>query len=302
MKLEKLTIELANEGLSKKQFSCTELTQGYLDKIKKENKELNDFLLVTEKLALEQAKNVDNKISKREKIGLLEGIPVALKDNILVKDQVTTAGSKILEKYKAPYDAFVVDRLKKAGAVIVGKTNLDEFAMGASTENSAFGVVKNPYDKTRVAGGSSGGSVVAVAANHCLGALGSDTGGSIRQPAAFCGVVGFKPSYGMVSRSGLIAMASSLDQIGPIGRTVKDVKLLFEAIRGKDSMDSTNIDPKSQLTKNKFQTNYKSQIPDLKIGIPKEYFGEGIDPDVKQNIQKANILFDISPCDQAFIQ
>lgn len=287
MKLENLTIESANRGLIKKEFSCIELTRAYLDKIKKENKELNDFLSITEKLALEQAENVDNKISKREKIGILEGIPIAIKDNILVKDYIVTAGSKILEKYKAPYDAFVVERLKEVGVIIVGKTNLDEFAMGSSTENSAFGVVKNPYDKTRVAGGSSGGSAVAVAANHCLGALGSDTGGSIRQPAAFCGVVGFKPSYGMVSRNGLIAMASSLDQIGPIAKTVNDVKLIFDVIRGKDDLDSTTIKaPKFQVQNSKQVQGAKSQFPNSKIGIPKEYFAEGLDSGVKEEIQK----------------
>ena len=277
MNFENLTIESARKGMIKKQFSCTELARFYLDKIKKENKEINDFLEITEKLALEQTKKVDDKIARREKIGPIEGIPIAIKDNILLEGYKATAGSKILENYLAPYDATVIKKLKKAGAVIIGKTNLDEFAMGSSTENSAFGVVKNPIDKTRVPGGSSGGSAAAVAANHCLGALGSDTGGSVRQPASFCGVVGFKPSYGMVSRYGLIAMASSLDQIGTFGRNVEDAKLIFDMVRGKDEMDSTTVE--SQKSKVKSQN--------LRIGVPKEYFAEGINLEVKEKIEKA---------------
>lgn len=280
MKLGDLTIESAHRGLMKKEFSAVELAKFCLEKIKKENKEINDFLEITEKLALEQAKKVDNKISQREKIGPIGGIPIAIKDNILVEDYKATAGSKILENYKAPYDATVVKRLKDAGAIIIGKTNLDEFAMGSSTENSAFGVVKNPLDKTRVPGGSSGGSAAAVAAGHCLGALGSDTGGSVRQPASFCGIVGFKPSYGMVSRYGLIAMASSLDQIGTFGKNVEDAKLIFDMIKGKDEMDATTVDLNS-----KSETSQK--IKTLKIGVPKEYFAQGINPEVKEKIEKA---------------
>ncbi len=270
----------AHKSLIKKEFSCSELTRAYLDKIKKENDGLNDFLHLTEKLALEQAKKVDDKIAGGEKIGQLEGTPMAIKDNILVEGHKTTAGSKILENYTAPYDATVIEKLKKAGAVMIGKTNLDEFAMGASTENSAFGSTKNPFDISRVPGGSSGGSAVAVAANHCLAALGSDTGGSIRQPASFCGVVGFKPSYGMVSRHGLIAMASSLDQIGALTKTVEDAQLIFNVIKGQDSLDSTTID----------NTKYKIRSvrnKNLKIGIPKEYFGKGIDIKVKELVEQA---------------
>ena len=273
-------IKEAHSGLIKKEHSCTELVRFCLDKIKKENDTLNDFLNLTENLALEQAKKVDDKIADGEKIGQLEGAPVAIKDNILVEGHKTTAGSKILENYTATYDATVIEKLKKAGAIIIGKTNLDEFAMGASTENSAFGPTKNPADISRVPGGSSGGSAVAVAANHCLAALGSDTGGSIRQPASFCGVVGFKPSYGMVSRYGLIAMASSLDQIGPLTKTVEDAKLIFGAIRGQDKMDPTTVDSAKYQPRN---TNVKN----LRIGIPREYFEEGIDKKVKEKIEKA---------------
>jgi len=289
--LDNLTIESARKGMIKKEFTCTELTRAYLDKIKKDNKEINDFLEITEKLALEQAKKIDDKIERGEKIEKLEGIPIAIKDNILVEDYKCTAGSKILENYKATYDATVIKRLKDAGAVIIGKTNLDEFAMGSSTENSAYGVVKNPIDKTRVPGGSSGGSATAVRANHCLGALGSDTGGSVRQPASFCGVVGYKPSYGMVSRYGLIAMSSSLDQIGTFAKTIEDAKLIFDVIKGKDEMDATTVDStKYKLQSTRLparQANYKN----IRVGVPKEYFAEGINPGVKEKIQKAIDVF-----------
>jgi len=278
MELENLTIEKIHKGLMKKEFSAKELVRFYLDKIRKE-KDLNDFLTITDKLALEQAEKIDDKISRREKVEKLEGIPIALKDNILVQGHKATAGSKILENYIAPYDATVVKKLKEAGAIIIGKTNLDEFAMGSSTENSAFGTVKNPINKTLVPGGSSGGSAAAVAAGHSVVALGSDTGGSIRQPAAFCGVVGFKPSYGMVSRYGLIAMASSLDQIGPFAKNVEDIKTIFNTIKGKDDFDSTTIDSKTRDNHFDFEN--------LKIGVPKEYFGEGIDKDIKENVEKA---------------
>jgi len=287
MDISKLTIESARKGMIKKEFTCTELVRAYLDKIEKDNKEINNFLEVTDKLALEQAKKIDDKIERGEKIEGLEGIPIAIKDNILVEDHKCTAGSKILENYEATYDATVIKKLKEAGAIIIGKTNLDEFAMGSSTENSAYGVVKNPIDKTRVPGGSSGGSAAAVAANHCLGALGSDTGGSVRQPASFCGVVGYKPSYGAVSRYGLIAMSSSLDQIGTFAKTAEDAKLIFDTIKGRDEMDSTTVE-NSRLRQG---FGGQAKIQNLRIGVPKEYFGEGIDKNVRAKIEEAIEVF-----------
>ena len=238
-----------HDALVSKKTSAHEVLDGYLSIIKKRDPEIHAFLDVHEESAYREAARVDEKIARLldgqargEKIDILAGIPVALKDNICVKGTRTTAASKILEDYTAAYDAHVVEKLRAAGVVIAGKTNLDEFAMGGSTENSAFGVTKNPHDSSRVAGGSSGGSAAAVASDMVPVALGSDTGGSIRQPASFCGVVGFKPSYGRVSRSGLIAMASSLDQIGTFASSVEDAEILFRAIEGKDPMDMTSVE------------------------------------------------------------
>jgi aspartyl-tRNA(Asn)/glutamyl-tRNA(Gln) amidotransferase subunit A len=278
MELSELTIKEAHRKLIKKEISSVELTQSCLDRIEKKDKEINAFLTVTPESAISQAKEIDDKIKKREEISVLSGIPIAIKDNILVDGIKCTAASKILENYVAPYDATVTKKLKAEGCVILGKTNLDEFAMGSSTENSAFKITKNPNDQKRVPGGSSGGSAAAVAANECIFALGSDTGGSIRLPASFCGVVGLKPTYGAVSRYGLMAMASSLDQIGPITKTVEDCKIIFDVIRGKDPMDSTSVEsPKIQNTKDKIQ--------EIKIGLPKEYFTEGIEPEVEKMIK-----------------
>jgi len=277
MDLTTLTIAKAQEGLKKKDFSVVELTKAFLDKIKKEDKEIKAFLSLNEDLALEKAKEIDASASKN--FPPLTGIPVAIKDIIQVKGLRCTAGSKILENYIAPYDATVVKRLKDLGAVILGKTNLDEFAMGASTENSGFGPTKNPHDLTRVPGGSSGGSAAAVAANMAVYASGSDTGGSIRQPASFCGVVGLKPTYGAVSRYGLIAFASSLDQIGPITKTVEDCQIVFEAISGEDELDSTSVKFRSDSS--------KLDIKKLKIGVPKEYFVKGMDLKVEKVVKEA---------------
>ena len=279
MNLIDLTIVQVRQGLKKKEFSALELCKSYLDEISKKDKEISAFLLVSEDLAISQAKRIDETISSGDEISALAGIPMAVKDNILTEGLGCTAGSRILKNYIAPYDATVVKKIKESGAVILGKTNLDEFAMGASTENSAFGPTKNPYDLSRVAGGSSGGSAAAVAAQMSCFALGSDTGGSIRQPASFCGVVGLKPTYGAVSRYGLIAFASSLDQVGPITKTIEDARIVFEAISGKDEMDSTSVEP---VVRNQAPADIKS----LKIGIPKEYFTKGIDPDVEKIIRE----------------
>jgi len=279
MSLTELTITQAHEGLKKKEFSALELVKAYLDKINEKDKEIFAFLTIAEDLAKEQAKKVDEMILGGREISFLAGIPSAIKDNILLEGVKCTAGSKILENYIAPYDAAVIKKLKKQEAIILGKTNLDEFAMGSSTENSAFFPTRNPHDLTRVPGGSSGGSAAAVAANLCAYALGSDTGGSIRQPASFCGVTGLKPTYGAVSRYGLMAFASSLDQIGPITKTVEDCKIVFEAISGKDPLDSTSVESKI--------SNFKFQISNLRIGVPKEYFIKGMDPEVEVIIKNA---------------
>ncbi len=283
MNLSKLTIESAHDFLTKGDISAVELTSHYLKEIDSKNKELNAFLSVHAEKALASAREADNKI-KNDQASYLTGIPLAIKDNILVKDEICTAGSKILENYKASYDATVITRLKRENAIILGKTNLDEFAMGSSTENSAYGPTRNPHDSEKVAGGSSGGSAAAVAADMCLGALGTDTGGSIRQPASFCGVVGLKPTYGAVSRFGAVALGSSLDQIGPLAKTVKDAAIFFDAISGHDSLDSTTV-PNRTRAADKIS---ELSITDLRIGMPKEYFeAKGLNSEVKNTITKA---------------
>ena len=274
-----LSINEIHSGLTGKKFSAQELARAFIAHIKKTDDDIKAFLSYDFDGALAQAKEIDEKIALGEEISQLAGVPCAVKDNILVKGLKATAASKILEDYVALYDAFVIEKLKARGALLVGKTNMDEFAMGSSTENSAFQKTKNPADTTRVPGGSSGGSAAAVASRQATVALGSDTGGSIRQPASFCGVVGLKPTYGAVSRSGVMAMASSLDQIGPFARTVEDAEILFDAIKGKDRKDATNVETKIR--------NPKSEIRNMRIGISKEYFGEGIDAGVKAAVEKA---------------
>ncbi len=267
-------------------FSARELTQAYLDVIKEKNENLNAYLHIFEENALKQADEAD----KRFKDGtaeLMTGIPMAIKNNICIKDEITTAASKILENYRATYDATVIEKLRKAGAVFLGGTNMDEFAHGASTENSAFGVTKNPHDETRVPGGSSGGSAVAVAADMCLVALGSDTGGSIRQPASFCGAFGLKPTYGAVSRYGAVAMGSSFDQIGPITKTTEDSEIIFDVIKGDDKMDSTTLPEelrKGPEVKNPNPTDGQGKIT---IGIPRHFMKEGVDEDVLKNFDES---------------
>ncbi|MEK9158588.1 MAG: Asp-tRNA(Asn)/Glu-tRNA(Gln) amidotransferase subunit GatA [Patescibacteria group bacterium] len=274
-----MTIAEIQKSFKNKELSCVELVKSCLKKIKKEDGEIHAFLEVFEDEALAEAKKVDEKISQKKKLGVLEGVPVAIKDNLMYRGHRVSAGSRILENYVAPYSATAVEKLKSAGAIILGRTNMDEFAMGSSTENSAYGPTKNPRDTKRVPGGSSGGSAAAVAAGFVPVALGSDTGGSIRQPASFCGVAGLKPTYGAVSRYGLIAMSSSLDQIGPIANTAEDAQIVFDVIKGVDSKDATSV--KEQRTKN------KEQVKNLKVGIPKEYFIKGTDSVVKERVEEA---------------
>jgi aspartyl-tRNA(Asn)/glutamyl-tRNA(Gln) amidotransferase subunit A len=279
-----LTIKSFGEGLREKKFSAFEITKAFLARIETHDKEIGAYLSLNKDGALEAAKKIDVAVVEGKELSPLAGVPMALKDNMLVEGLPATAGSKILKDYRAAYDATVVAKLRSAGAVILGKTNLDEFAMGSSTENSAFQITKNPHDLTRVPGGSSGGSAAAVAGDMALGALGSDTGGSIREPASFCGVVGMKPTYGAVSRYGLIAMASSLDQIGPFAKTVEDAALIFRAIAGADPFDATSAAAAydDELTHPDFEN-----VKKLTIGLPKEYFGDGIDTEVQDAVASA---------------
>ncbi len=272
MKNENLKIKNLQKEFKGGDTTCLELTERLLKKIKEKDGEIKAFLEVTEEMAVDQAEKID----KEGGFEGLKGIPVMIKDNILVEDVKATAASKMLEDYTAPYDATVVEKLKEAGVVILGKGNLDEFAMGGSTENSAFFPTKNPVDTEKVPGGSSGGPAAAVAAGMVSASLGTDTGGSVRQPASFCGVVGFKPSYGKVSRYGVIAMASSLDQVGPIANSVEDVTKIFNVIKGKDEKDATSVSRKSDFSKK-----------EIKVGIPKEYFVEGVNQKVKETVEKA---------------
>lgn len=284
MHLHDLTIKNFHQGLADKKFSALEIVQGFFDYLKTEDKKIGAYLSLNEEAAVRQAEAADLRVAKDEPLNILAGLPMAIKDNLLIEGLPATAASKILENYKASYDATVITKLKSAGAVFLGKTNLDEFAMGSSTENSAFQITKNPRDFSRVPGGSSGGSAAAVAAHLAVAALGSDTGGSIRQPAAFCGVVGLKPTYGAVSRYGLIAMASSLDQIGPFTKTAEDSALLFNELRGQDSLDATSVEKSygEELASPKLEN-----IKKLKIGIPKEYFVEGLDSEVAKKVEMA---------------
>lgn len=275
-----MTIKQFHNSLVNKEFSALEATQDYFRRIKEKDGEIGAYLTLLEEGALRQAEEVDIAIAQGEDVPLLAGVPLAIKDNILIAGTRTTAASKILENYIASYDAGVIEKLKKERAVFLGKTNLDEFAMGSSTENSGFHITKNPYDLERVPGGSSGGSAAAVAADMAVAALGSDTFGSIRLPAAYCGCVGLKPTYGAVSRRGLIAMASSLDQIGPIAKTVEDAAILFQAIIGKDEFDATNIN----IT---LSDNIAGKIQNsLKIGLPEEYFVDGLDGKVADGVNQ----------------
>lgn len=277
IKLENLTIGSVRKAMLAGEFTAKDLASKYLEAIELKNKEINAYLGIYDDV-IAQAEAADARMkAEGEKSPALCGIPFAIKDNILIKGKIASAASKMLENYKATYDATAIAKLKENAPVFLGRANMDEFAMGGSTENSAFGVVKNPYDVSRVAGGSSGGSVAAVAADMALVALGSDTGGSIREPASFCGLVGLKPTYGRVSRYGLMAMGSSLDQIGPITKTVEDARIVYEAIRGEDKYDSTSI---SDETYGKKEWKGKKGT----VGVPRKLMEQGgIDKDVIDN-------------------
>lgn len=276
-----LTIKLAIEKLKNKEISSTELVKTYLEKIEKIDKKINAYVTVCKKEALEQAKLADQKIKDGIEQSLL-GIPIAIKDNFSTRGIRTTASSKVLDDYIPPYDSTVVKKLKDAGAVILGKTNLDAWAHGSSTETSDYGPTKNPWNTKHLPGGSSGGSAASVAADLTIAAIGSETAGSIRQPASWCGVVGLKPTYGRVSRYGIIAMGSSLDSPGPLTKTVEDSALLLEVIAGKDSLDATTS-PNKVL---KYSEKLSKDIKSIKIGISKQYFIEGIDKEVEEAVKK----------------
>lgn len=283
MDLHKLTIPEAIKGLQSKQFSAVELTKDCLDQIKKTDSDYHAFITVAEKEALMQAEQADAMIAEG-KAKSLSGIPFSIKDVLATKGMKTTACSKILENYVAPYDATAVARLREQGAVIIGKVNCDEFAHGASTENSAFGTTKNPLDLDRVPGGSSGGSAASVAGDQVLASLGTDTGGSIRQPASFCGITALKPTYGRVSRHGLFSMTSSTDVVGPMAKTVEGVAHIMQAIAGKDEHDSTTP---NQPVPDYVQALEQTDVSQLKIGVPKEYFTDAIQPEVRKRVEEA---------------
>ena len=282
--LYKLTIAEAGELLRQRKISSVELTQAHLDRIRAVEHEVKAFTLVTDDLALQQAEEADKRIASGDNVTPLTGIPIAIKDVISTKGITTTCGSRMLENFVPPFDATVMEKLHAAGIVMVGKTNMDEFAMGSSTENSAFFKTHNPWDLERAPGGSSGGSAAAVAAGMAMGAYGSDTGGSIRQPGSLCSVVGLKPTYGRVSRFGLVAFASSLDQIGPFSHNVRDAALLLQAIAGSDSNDSTC----SPRPVPEYSEALTGSIKGMRLGVPQEYWVEGTQPEVVQ-IVRANI-------------
>lgn len=278
--LNNLTIEKAHESLIKKEYTIKELVDSYLEKIKEKNERLNAYLEVFESDIDRQIKNAEEKFANGSAT-LMTGIPIAIKDNILFEGHVASASSKMLGNHVATYDSFVVSKLKNEGAIILGRTNMDEFAMGSSTQTSAYGITRNPHDEERVPGGSSGGSAVAVASSMALVSLGTETCGSVRQPSSFCGLVGIKPTYGSVSRSGIIAMGSSLDQVGPMGKNVRDVEILYNAIYGYDKLDSTSID-------DEFRSRFTKSPIKKRIGVPRSFLnGGGIDSEVLKNFEES---------------
>jgi len=286
------TIAVLREGIAAGSISAVQLAEEYYARIATHNPLLNVYLSLTKEQALEQADSVDRAAAKGDALGPLAGIPVGIKDVLVMQGAPATAGSAILKSYYPPYDATAVARLKAAGAVVLGKINCDEFAMGSSNENSAYGPVRNPVDTERVPGGSSGGSAAAVAANLAVATLGSDTGGSIRQPASFCGVVGVLPTYGRVSRYGLIAFASSLDRVGPFAGNVRDAGEVLQVIAGFDDRDATS----SRLPVGHYIGETEKNLKGLKIGIPEEYFGEGLDPEVRAAVEGGIASLEAAGC------
>lgn len=286
MELPFLSIGEASGLIKKGEISPVELTESVLDRVSRLDGELNTYITVMGEKAIDAAKTAEKEISSGKYRGPLHGIPIGLKDIFVMKGVPATCGSKMLENFIPPYDAAVTKKILDAGAVIVGKNNMDEFAMGSSTETSYFGPTKNPWDKGRVPGGSSGGSAAATAASLCLGSIGTDTGGSIRQPASFCGVVGMKPTYGRVSRFGMIAFASSLDQAGPITKTVEDAAIILNVISGHDPMDSTCVNTQAP----DYTLSLRDDIKGVKVGVPREYFIPGMDKEVEEAAKKAIAL------------
>ena len=283
MSLHSLTIHELHEKLKKRETSSVELTDSIFQRIEATEEQLHSFISLCQESARAEAKKADERFREGERISPLLGIPIALKDIFLTQGALTTCASKILGNFVPPYDSTTVKKLKQAGAVTVGKTNMDEFAMGFSTENSAFSVTRNPWQLDRVPGGSSGGSAAAVAADQCIAALGTDTGGSIRQPAACCGIVGLKPTYGRVSRFGIIAFASSLDQVGPMTKDVTDCALMLQATAGYDPLDSTSVN----IPAAPYLTYLNGDVKGLRVGIPKEYFIPGMQPEVELAVREA---------------
>jgi aspartyl-tRNA(Asn)/glutamyl-tRNA(Gln) amidotransferase subunit A len=281
--LNVLTVASTRTAVEQRQVTATSLAEGFFAKIEAEDKQVHAYLTVSKERAIAQAARIDAMADKGEALPPLAGVPIAIKDVMVTRGVRTTAGSKMLENFIPPYDCTAVSRLEAAGAVIIGKMNCDEFAMGSSNENSAYVPVRNPRDLSRVPGGSSGGSAACVAAGTAVAALGSDTGGSIRQPAAFCGVVGLMPTYGRVSRYGLIAFASSLDHIGPLTKSVSDAALILQQIAGRDPMDSTSAD----VPVPDYSAQIEQPVKGLRIGVPSEYFAEGLDPEVRSAVEGA---------------
>ena len=293
MNLKNITADKLIALYKNKDLSVSEVISGTYEEVVRTDKDIHSFISLCPERALEEARRVDAKIAAGDPLEPLAGVPVAIKDNIAIRDIPTTCGSRILENYMPPYTATAVERLRSAGAIVIGKTNMDEFAMGSSTENSGFFVTRNPVNPERVPGGSSGGSAASVAGGTSVIALGSDTGGSIRTPASFCGVVGIKPTYGRVSRYGLVAFASSLDQIGPFSKTVRESAQVLEMICGFDHFDSTSAD----ASVDEFVNNLERAVRGTKIGVPKEYFVPGMDQEVKAKIEAGIRLYETLGCE-----